>query len=135
MYGVVGANTNSSYGQIYGPHSKYRLKSSYLLIAETEKQSTRLNCIVYPEEHNGTILLTYEAHIKQLATPPNYIGPNNYRNPRVNHVLSSVTLHGKNLRGYSRHVRIEELLKRSGGHVKAECNYFRNHSHFYGSRP
>ena len=28
MYGVVGANTNSSYGKIYGPHSKYRLKPS-----------------------------------------------------------------------------------------------------------
>jgi len=39
--------------------------------------------------------------------------------PRVNHVLSSVTLHGKNHRGYNKHVRIEELLKRSGGHVKA----------------
>ena len=64
-----------------GPHSKYRLKSSQLLIAETEKQSTLLNCIIYPEEHNGAILSTYEARIKQLATPPNYIGPNNYSNP------------------------------------------------------
>ena len=82
MYRVVGANINSSYGKMYGPHSKYGLKSSQLLIAETEKQSTRLNCIIYPEEHNGTILSTYDARIKQLATPPNYIGPTNYSNPR-----------------------------------------------------
>ena len=71
MYKVVGANTNSSYGKMYGPRSKYRLKSSQLLIAETEKQSTCLNCIIYAEEHNGTILSTYEACIKQLATPLN----------------------------------------------------------------
>jgi len=49
---------------------------------EMEKQSTRLNCIIYPEEHNGTILAMYEARIKQLATPPEYIGPNNYDNPQ-----------------------------------------------------
>ena len=35
-----------------------------------EKQSTHLNCIIYPEEHNGTVLLTYEACTKQLASPP-----------------------------------------------------------------
>ena len=45
-----------------------------------DKQSTRLNCIVYPEEHNGTILLTYEARTKQLATPPTFIGSSNYSN-------------------------------------------------------
>jgi len=32
-----------------------------------EKQSTCLNCIVYPEEHNGTVFLTYVARTKQLA--------------------------------------------------------------------
>jgi len=35
-----------------------------------EKQSTRLNCIIYPGEHYGTILSTYEARIKQLAIRP-----------------------------------------------------------------
>ena len=34
-----------------------------------EKQSTRLNSIIYPEEHNGTIPLTHEACTKQFATP------------------------------------------------------------------
>ena len=61
-----------------------------------EKQSTCLNCIIYPEEHNGTILSTYEARAKQLAMPPNYIGPNNYSNPvgapRVNHKYVTVYL-------------------------------------------
>ena len=35
-----------------------------------EKQSTRFICIIYPEEHNGTVLLTYEARTEQLASPP-----------------------------------------------------------------
>ena len=45
-----------------------------------EKQSTHLNCIIYPEEHNGTVLLMYEAHTKQLASPPSNFGPNDYSN-------------------------------------------------------
>ena len=34
-----------------------------------------------PKEHNGTVLLTYEACIKQFASPPSNYGPNNYSNP------------------------------------------------------
>ena len=62
---------------MYGPHSKYR----QLLIEEMEKQSTRFICIVYPEKHNGTVLLTYEAHTKQLVSP-HPIWTNNYSNPQ-----------------------------------------------------
>ena len=82
MYGVIGANTNSSYGKIYGAAQQMSLKIVLTLIAEMEKQSTSLNCIIYPKEHNGTILSTYEACIKQLAMPLNYIGQSNYSNPR-----------------------------------------------------
>ena len=35
-----------------------------------EKQSTCLIRIIYPEEHNGIALLTYEACTKHLASPP-----------------------------------------------------------------
>jgi len=31
-----------------------------------EKQSVRFICIIYPGKNNGTILLMYEAHTKQL---------------------------------------------------------------------
>ena len=47
-----------------------------------DKQSPHLNCIIYPEKHNGTILLMHEAHTKQLVTPPTYNGLNNYSNPQ-----------------------------------------------------
>ena len=59
---------------------------------ETDKQSTRLNYIIYPEEHNGTILLTHKARTKQLAMLPTYNGPNNYSNPwRPEGYLGKVT--------------------------------------------
>ena len=66
---------------MYGLHSKYRFKLSQLFNFGNGKQSTHLNCIIYPEERNGTILLTHKACTKQLATPPSYYGTNNYTNP------------------------------------------------------
>ena len=35
---------------------------------------------IYTEKHNGTVILTYEARTKQLASPPSNFGPNNYSN-------------------------------------------------------
>ena len=45
-----------------------------------EKQSTCFIFIIYPEKHNDTVLLTYEAHTKQLVSPPSNFGPKNYSN-------------------------------------------------------
>ena len=52
---------------MYGLHSKYRFKLSQLFNFGNGKQSTRSNCIIYPEERNGTILLTHKACTKQLC--------------------------------------------------------------------
>ena len=35
-----------------------------------KKQSTHFVCIIYPEKHNGIVLLAYKARTKQLASPP-----------------------------------------------------------------
>jgi len=50
---------------------------SLILTAAMEKQSTHSLCIIYTEEHNGTVPLTYKARTKQLASPPSKFEPNN----------------------------------------------------------
>ena len=40
-----------------------------------EKQSTHFICIIYPEKHSGTILLSYEAPTKQFVSFPSKFGP------------------------------------------------------------
>jgi len=90
MYRAVGANTNSSYGKMYGTQSKYRQKSFQLSIVVMEKQSTRLNYIIYPKKHNGTVI-SYEARTKQLVSLWSNFGLNNY-NPRVNYISCHKTL-------------------------------------------
>ena len=62
MYGAVGANTNSSYGKMYGPHKQISLK--IILTFDCGKGETIYMFKLYPEEHNGTILLMYEACAK-----------------------------------------------------------------------
>jgi len=83
MYRAIGANTNSFMAKCVANTAKCRNDLTRLILLMLYGvQHWRLNCIIYPEKHNGTILLMYEAHTKQLATPPSYDGPNDYSNPR-----------------------------------------------------
>ena len=56
MYGAVGVNTNS-----YFVWAAEQI-SPKILNAMMEKQSTCFICMIYLGKHNGTVLLTYEAH-------------------------------------------------------------------------
>jgi len=45
---------------------KQNVRAAQKILPKIMKQSTRFICIIYPGKHNGTLLLTYEAHIEQL---------------------------------------------------------------------
>ena len=49
-----------------------------------EKQSTRFSCIIYPEKHNGNLILTDEARTKHLVLPPPIMDQTTLSAPRVN---------------------------------------------------
>ena len=66
---------------MYGPHSKYYQKSSQLLNAMMEKQSTHFICIIYSGKYNSTILWTHGACIEELEQKQ-IKGPSNYSNPQ-----------------------------------------------------
>ena len=42
------------------------VQATQKILPKIVKQSTHFICIIYPGKHNGTLLLTYEAHIEQL---------------------------------------------------------------------
>ena len=59
---------------------------------DTDKQSTRLNCIIYQEEHNSTILLTYEAQLAMPRTVLDQTTTVTLGAPRINEALLCKTL-------------------------------------------
>jgi len=83
MHGAVEANTNSSYGKMKNAKRTANIAKNYPNFdCGMEKQSTHVICIIYPEEHNGSILLTYEARSYQaVSLASSNLGPNNYSNP------------------------------------------------------
>ena len=67
---------------MYGPQTSKYVSLKIILTLDCRKEEAIYMFKLYPKEHNGTILLMYEARTKQLATPPAYYGANNYSNPR-----------------------------------------------------